>query len=142
VTIIPIAVGTLADPKTFPTTVGIVAKKPPFAAPLMTTKRARGARVVDDGHRASILTAVSTREMKRVLRGPNLSQRRPQMIRPIADEKLKPASNPAPVLEDSPIDRLYRGIKNGGTSNGNVPTAPAAKTSRNPGSLKSRLFRV
>src|SRR5438046_359750 len=39
-TIIPIATLTLALPKTLLATVGMVAKKPPFAAPLIITKAA------------------------------------------------------------------------------------------------------
>ncbi len=102
----PIATDTLADPKIFPITVGMVAKNPPFAAPLTTTKSAKGARVVEAGHRASILTALRKKDIKRVFKGPSLSQRNPQKIRPTADEKLKPARRPAPVLDERPMDRL------------------------------------
>src|SRR3569833_117815 len=134
-----LATATRAEPNTLPTTVGIVAKKPPFAAPLMTTKAARGPRVVEAGHRASILTALSMSDISNVLRAPSRSQSKPQMMRPIADEKLKPARRPAPVLDDSPIELLYRGKKKGGTSRGNVATAPAAKMIRKPKSRKRRL---
>lgn len=97
------ATDTLAEPNTFPTTVGIVEKKPPLPAPLMTTNTAKGASVVEAGQRASILRAVSINEMKRVLSAPILSHRRPQIMRPTAEEKLNPARSPAPVLVDSPI---------------------------------------
>lgn len=102
----PIATDTLAEPKTFPTTVGIVEKNPPFAAPLMMTKIARGARVVEAGQRASILTAVSISEMNSVLSAPILSQSSPQTIRPTAEQRLNPARRPAPVLDGSPMARL------------------------------------
>jgi hypothetical protein len=138
----PIATETLAEPNVLPTTVGIVAKKPPFEAPLITTNTARGASVVDFGHSVRMLTAVRIREQKSVLIDPSLSQSSPQIIRPIAEEKLNPASKAAPVLDDSPIDRLYRGMKKGGTNKGNVPMAPTRKTSRKLVSLKRRLHDV
>lgn len=102
----PMATDTLAEPKTFPTTVGIVEKKPPFPTPLTMTKTANGASVVEAGHSASILTALMIKDRKRVFSAPIRSQSRPHKIRPTADEKLKPASRPAPVLDDSPIARL------------------------------------
>lgn len=106
VTIMPMAIETLADPNVLLTTVGMVAKKPPFEAPLTTTKTASGASEVDAGHSVSMLIAVSMREPMSVLRGPNTSQKWPQMMRPTADEKLNAARSPAPVLEDSPMERL------------------------------------
>jgi hypothetical protein len=133
------ATDTLCDPKTLPTTVGMVEKKPPFAAPLRTTKTVRGARVVDAGHSANIVTALINREQNRTLSAPNLSQKKPQRILPAADDRLKPARRPAPVEEDSPTDLLYRGIKKGGTRRGNVAIAPAAKMMTNPRSRKRRL---
>jgi hypothetical protein len=69
----PIATPTLAEPNTLPTTVGIVEKKPPFPAPLMITNAMRGARVLDTGHNASILIALSSSEMRRVFSGPKRS---------------------------------------------------------------------
>ena len=125
VTIIPIATDSLAEPKTFPTTVGMVAKNDPFDAPFTTTNRIIGPRVVETGHNASMLMALRENAMNSVFSGPSLSQRKPEKIRPMADEKLNPETRPAPVLDDRPIDRLYNGRKNGGTRRGNVPTAPA-----------------
>jgi hypothetical protein len=87
----PIAMLTLAEPKTFPTTVGMSAKNPPLAAPLTITKTTSGARLLDTGHRASMLNAESRREMKSVFNGPSTSLRTPKPILPMADEKLKPA---------------------------------------------------
>jgi hypothetical protein len=134
-----IAIDTLADPNTFPTTVGIVEKNPPLETPLMITKAIIGASVVEAGHRASMLNAVSERERKSVFSGPSLSQRIPHPILPIADEKLKPATKAAPVLDDRPIDLEYSGKKKGGTKRGNVPTAPAMKMITKVNDLNKRL---
>jgi hypothetical protein len=135
----PIATVTRAEPKTFPTTVGMVEKKAPFAMPLTMTNTASGAKVVEAGQRASMLNVVRRREVESVFSAPNESHSRPERIRPTAEAKLKPARRPAPVLVDSPMDRLYRGRKKGGTRSGNVPTAPAMKIKRKLMSLKSRL---
>ena len=106
VTTMPIATDTRADPNTFPTTVGMVEKKPPLPAPLMMTKTARGARVVEAGQRASILRALSIRDRKRALSAPILSQSTPQRMRPTAEEKLNPATRPAPALVERPTALL------------------------------------
>lgn len=135
----PIAMDTLAEPKTLPTTVGIVEKNPPFEIPLMMTKTIIGPRVVEAGQMTNMLMAVRLSEMKSVLSGPSLSHRMPQPILPTADAKLKPATRPAPVLEDSPIDLEYRGRKNGGTNRGNVPNAPDRKMKMNVNDLNNRL---
>ena len=102
----PIATETLAEPKTLPTTVGIVEKKPPFAAPLIMTKTTRGTSVLDTGHNTNILIALRRRDRKSVLRGPSMSLKNPNPSRPTADEKLKPATKPAPVLVERPNDAL------------------------------------
>lgn len=99
----PIATVTRAEPKQLPTTVGIVEKKPPFAIPFTTLNIASGARVVDTGQTASMLTAARVSERNRALRGPILSHKIPLTILPIADEKLKPANNPAPAAELKPM---------------------------------------
>lgn len=109
VTIIPIATGTLADPKTFPTTVGIVEKKPPFDIPLIMTKTTNGPIDVDTGQSISMLRALSKRDMKSVFNGPTESQQKPQPSRPMADEKLKAATKPAPTLGFIPIALVYKG---------------------------------
>ena len=103
-TIIPIATPTLRLPNTLPTTVGIVLKNPPFAAPFMITKTINGPRVSDTGHSTNILRALIKSEMKSVLTGPMKSARNPQRRRPTADEKLKPATRPAPADGDSPSE--------------------------------------
>ena len=64
---------------------------------------------------------------------------RPQQSRPIADEKLKPATKPAPTLEDRPRELLYKGRKKGGTKRGKVASAPAKKSIENRNSRKRRL---
>lgn len=139
VTIIPIATDTRAEPKTLPTTVGMVAKNPPFAMPLMITKMISGPREIETGQRTSMLNAVSKREMNSVFRGPSLSLLKPQRSRPTADEKLKAATRPAPALELRRRELAYRGKKNGGTKRGNVATAPATKSTMNRISRNSRL---
>jgi len=102
VTIMPIATDTLADPNTFPTTVGIVEKNPPLDAPLTMTNATRGPRVLDTGHNTNILPAHVANARKSVFNGPILSLRSPHPIRPTAEEKLKPATRAAPELEERP----------------------------------------
>jgi hypothetical protein len=115
---------TLAEPNTLPTTVGIVEKKPPFPVPLIITNAIRGPRVVETGHSTSMLRELSSSEMRRVLSGPKRSLMNPQPRRPTADEKLKPATSPAPALGESPSEVLYNGRKKGGTKRGKVATTP------------------
>lgn len=100
------ATDTLCEPNTLPTTVGMVEKNPPLATPLMTTKIVRDAREVDVGQITSIVKAFSERQRNSVLSAPILSQNSPHSTLPTADEKLNPASSPAPVEEDSPMDVL------------------------------------
>ena len=69
-TTIPIATDTRADPNTLPTTVGIVAKKPPFAMPLIITKTISGPKEVETGQRTNALKALSNRDEKTVVNGP------------------------------------------------------------------------
>lgn len=105
----PMAMGTRADPNTFPITVGMVEKNPPFAIPLIMTKTTSGPIDVDTGQSTSMLTALSRRDMKRVFSGPRASQHMPQPNRPIPDEKLNAATRPAPTLEFIPMVLVYRG---------------------------------
>jgi hypothetical protein len=114
-TIIPIATLTLALPKTVPATVGITAKKPPLAAPLMMTNAISGPNEVEAGHRTNILSADVIRAKNRAFNGPIRSQSSPEMSRPTADEKLKPATRPAPELAARWREDAYRGRKKGGT---------------------------
>lgn len=102
----PIATETLAEPKTLPTTVGMVEKNPPFAAPFITTNAIKGANVLDAGHNTSILVALRRSDKKSVLSGPSTSLMDPNPSRPTADEKLNPATKPAPVLAERPKEVL------------------------------------
>lgn len=133
------ATDTRWEPNTLPTTVGMTEKKPPLATPLMMTKMASAASDVDVGQMTSMVKALSAKHRNRVFKAPILSQNNPQRTRPTAEAKLNPASRPAPVDDESPTDRLYRGRKNGGTRSGNVAMAPAAKMIRNLLSRKSDL---
>ena len=96
------ATDTRAEPKTLPTTVGIVEKKPPFAEPLIITKAMSGPMEPETGQSTKILSALSSRDRKSVLSEPNLSHANPHETRPMADEKLKAATKPAPALEGRP----------------------------------------
>ena len=96
---------TLALPKMFPTTVGMIAKKPPFPIPFMIVNMTSGARDVEIGHIMSMLRALTARDMNKLFKAPALSPRNPQRTRPRADEKLKAATSNAPVFAPSPIDR-------------------------------------
>ena len=127
------------SPNTLLTTVGMVEKKAPLAAPLMTTKTMRGASVVEVGQIASIVTAVRTSEIKTVLSEPSLSLVTPERIRPKAEARLKPATNPAPMPDEKPMDSAYSGIKKGATKRGNVPIALPINTRTNTTDLKSDL---
>jgi len=136
----PIAMETLAEPNTLLTTVGMVEKNPPFDMPFTTTNNTIGVRLTETGHIISILRAVKVSDMNSVLSAPNLSQRRPQPILPTAEDKLKPATRAAPVLEDRPMDLEYNGRKKGGTNRGNVPIAPARKTTTKVNDRNKRLY--
>lgn len=134
-----IAMATLALPKTLLTTVGIVEKNPPFEMPLTNTKNIIGPRVVDEGQMTSMLMAVNIKEMNSVFKDPNLSQAKPQPIRPKAEARLNPATRAAPVVDENPSDLVYIGRKNGGTKRGKVPKALARKTRTKVKDLKRRL---
>lgn len=85
-----------------PTTVGIVEKNPPFAEPLIITKTISGPIEFDTGHRTKILNALRSNDRKSVFSEPSLSHANPHERRPIAEEKLKAATKPAPALEGRP----------------------------------------
>lgn len=102
----PIATLTRLEPNTLPTTVGIVEKKPPFAAPLMMTNRINGPKEFDTGQIANMLKALRNNERSKVLTGPIESHRKPQQRRPTAEEKLKPATRPAPADGERPREAL------------------------------------
>lgn len=98
-----------------------------------------GASVVEVGQMASIVTAVNTNDTRTVLMEPILSEAKPEMIRPAAEDRLKPATKPAPTLGEKPSDLVYNGIKNGGTNRGKVPIALPMKISTNVGDLNRLL---
>ena len=56
--------------------------------------------------------------MKSVLTGPMASEAKPHARRPTADEKLKPATRPAPAEGDRPRLWEYRGEEEGGDEEG------------------------
>ena len=93
----------------------------------MITNAIKGPRLSDTSQITSMLAALNSNEMKSALRGPSLSAPKPQMSRPTAEEKLKPATRPVPAPDDRPREELYSGRKNGGTKRGKVATAPAMK---------------
>jgi hypothetical protein len=121
------ATETLREPKTAPTTVGITAKKPPFAIPLIITKAISGPREFEIGQITSMEIPETINETRSVFNGPIKSALSPSRSLPIALEKLNPATRPAPAESDSPMLLEYRGRKNGGTKSGNVARAPAKK---------------
>ena len=106
---------TLILPKTLLTTVGIVEKKAPLAAPLITTKTISGASVVDAGQTASMVMAVKLNDTSSVLSEPSLSHAMPDPIRPNAEARLKPATRLAPTPGENPMDLVYIGMKKGAT---------------------------
>jgi len=117
----------------------MVEKNPPLAIPLTTLNIVKGARLVETGQTANMLIADKLRARKREFRAPILSHNMPLMIRPTAEEKLKPANSPAPVAGVRPMARAKRGMKKGGTRSGNVPIAPATKMKTKLRSLNKRL---
>lgn len=124
-----------------PTTVGIVAKNPPLAAPFIITKTTTGPSESETGQIANMLTVVRNKPMKSVFRGPRASAARPKPSRPTADEMLKPATRPAPALEERPREALYRGMKKGGTRSGKVAMTPTRNIAVNLKSRKRFLWR-
>lgn len=140
VTTIPITTDTLADPNVLPTTVGMVEKNPPFAMPFTITNTIKGPKEVETGQMISILSALNSSDMNSVLRGPTKSLKSPHSNLPSAEEKLKAATTPAPVLDDIPSEFVKSGRKNGGTNRGNVATAPIAKRSTKRMSRNKRLI--
>lgn len=79
-------------------------KNPPFPSPLMMMKRIRGESDVETGQIASMLKALTNRDMDKLLIGPTRSPRRPNPTRPKADERLNIASNTDATLPEIPMD--------------------------------------
>jgi len=78
--------------------------------------------------------------MNRVFTGPMTSDENPQVSRPSAEEKLKPATRADPAEGEKPSEVAYRGRKNGGTKRGKVPIAVPRKRVENWRFLNRRLF--
>ncbi|KAJ2973126.1 hypothetical protein NUW58_g9019 [Xylaria curta] len=78
----------------FATTVGIVEKKAPFAAPLRMTNTARGPIEMLNGQIRSILIALRRRDRFKVLSAPMPSARAPPPRRPTKDANWKAATRP------------------------------------------------
>jgi hypothetical protein len=70
----------------------------------MITNAIKGPNEFDTGQRTSMLKALIISERSKVFTGPMKSDKIPQHSRPTADEKLKPATRPAPADGDSPSD--------------------------------------
>ena len=138
-TIMPMAMASLALPKTLLTAVGIVEKNAPLAAPLITMNAISGGSEVEAGQTASMVMAVKNRDIVRVLSEPSLSQAIPEPMRPNPEAMLKPATSVAPTLEEKPIDLAYMGMKKGGTKSGNVPSELPRNTRSKLRDLNKRL---
>ena len=139
VTTIANALATREDPYICPTTLGIVEKKPPFPIPFNTMNTTSGARLVDTGHTASMLTAARSRVSASAEIGPTRSPSAPKPTRPTADERLNSARSAEAVKADAPREFAYNGMKKAGTRIGNVARPEPRKRSMNFGSRKSLL---
>jgi hypothetical protein len=134
------ALANLDDSVILPTTVGIKAKKPPFAMPFEMTNTTSGARLVDTGQMTSRLMAFQTKAMIKALIGPIWSDTCPKLMRPTAEARLKPATRPADELGLNPILVPYMGRKKGATKRGKSPMAAEQKKTPNLRSRNSRLY--
>ena len=100
-----------AEPKRCPTTVGNIDTIPPTVNPEMRTKRIVTPRVLAKGQITNMLVPSKAREVMRTLRDPTLSLMNPEAMRPTAEDALNPATNPAPVLLERPMDSAKVGIQ-------------------------------
>lgn len=85
-----------------PTTVGMMAKKPPFAMPQMRTKATSGPSEVESGQRDNMDSPDTSRVRNNELIGPRISPAKPKPILPKADERLNPARRAALVPFEKP----------------------------------------
>jgi hypothetical protein len=69
---------------------------------LIITNAISGPKLLLTGHRTNILNALKSNAMNNVFTGPIESDRNPHANRPTADEKLKPATKPAPAEGERP----------------------------------------
>jgi len=100
-----------AEPKMWPTTVGIIEKNPPTATPATSTKRISTPRVLAKGQMRNMVVPSSDMDIKATFREPILSLRNPDEMRPTAEAALKAATSPAPVLEEMPMDSANVGMQ-------------------------------
>jgi hypothetical protein len=107
----PIVTLIFAEPKMWPTTVGIIEKNPPTATPAMSTKTMSTPRELAKGQMRNMVVPSSDMDIKATFREPILSLRNPEEIRPTAEAALNAATSPAPVLEDRPIDSANVGMQ-------------------------------
>ena len=111
VRIMPIVTLMFAEPKRWPTTVGNIDTIPPTVNPEMRTKRIVKPRVLANGQMTNMLVPSRAREVTRTLRDPTLSLMNPEVMRPRAEDALNPATSPAPVLLERPIDSAKVGMQ-------------------------------
>jgi hypothetical protein len=111
VRIIPIVTLMLAEPNIWPTTVGIMETIPPTVNPEMRTNRIVTPRVLANGQITNMLVPSSPKQATRTFKGPTLSLMKPEVMRPKADDALKPATKPAPTPLDRPIDSAKVGMQ-------------------------------
>lgn len=88
---------------------------PPTVNPEIRTKRIVTPKVLANGQITNMLVPRSAREAQRTLRDPTLSLMKPEAMRPMAEDALKPATNAAPVLLERPMDSAKVGMQYGGT---------------------------
>jgi len=100
-----------AEPKMWPTTVGIMLKKPPTAMPATSTKRISTPRVLAKGQTRNMVVPSSDMDIKATFTEPILSLKKPEEMRPTAEAALNAATSPAPVLEDKPMDSANVGMQ-------------------------------
>jgi hypothetical protein len=115
-----------ADPgASVATAVGKATKKLPLAQPLIMAKTKSGGKDELTGQMASIDTLLTKAAKANALKAPIRSQIQPPANRPTAVDAPNPATSPAPVEAERPMDLAKTGRKNGGTNKANTPTAPA-----------------
>ena len=72
----------------------------------MITNTTRDPRECESGQTKNRLIVVKSSPKRRVFRGPRASAAMPDVRRPAAEDMLKPATRPAPAVEDRPSDAL------------------------------------
>lgn len=100
-----------AEPKRWPTTVGNIETIPPTVKPEIRTNRIVTPRVLAKGQITNMLVPSSANDVQRTFRDPTLSLMNPEVMRPTAEAALNPATSPAPVLLERPIDSAKVGMQ-------------------------------